>query len=130
MAAKYISADWLEEDSELSPDELDKQAEINKRLAEIHRASNFPPLNYDTGDDEKLAKIRPAFIQAMTDAQKAVNRAKTFSDNFLDKFIKDLKTEIAEAEMYAARYSSPEEATKAYIKDNKRNNLVIDNFMV
>jgi hypothetical protein len=44
--------------------------------------------------------------------------------------MKDLETEIAEAEMYASRYKSPEEATKAYIKDNKRSNLVIDNFMV
>lgn len=130
MTAKYISADWLEEEAELNDEDMDKQAELNKRLAEIHRASNFPPLNYETGDDEKLAKIRPAFTQAMNDAQKALNRAKSFPDDFLDKFLKDLATEIAEAEMYAARYSSPEEATKAYLKDNKRKNLVIDNFMV
>jgi hypothetical protein len=129
MAATYISADWLDEDS-LSQDELDKQAELNARLAELHRVSNYPPLNYEIGGDEKLSKIRPAFVQALMDAQKAINRSKTFSDNFLDKFMKDLQTEITEAEMYASRYKSPEEATKAYIKDNKRPNLVIDNFMV
>ncbi len=129
MAATYISADWLDEDS-LSQDELDKQAELNARLAELHRVSNYPPLNYEIGGDEKLSKIRPAFVQALMDAQKAINRSKTFSDNFLDKFMKDLETEITEAEMYASRYKSPEEATKAYIKDNKRPNLVIDNFMV
>ena len=129
MAATYISADWLEEES-LSQDELEKQAELNARLAELHRVSNCPPLNYDMGGDEILSKIRPAFVQAIMDAQKSVNLSKTFSDNFLDKFMKDLETEITEAEMYASRYKSPEEATKAYIKDNKRPNLVIDNFMV
>lgn len=131
MASNLRSADWLEEIDESISEEDDRSREqLFVKIADLSHLSMFPPFNYEYGQNTDLLEVRKNFVDAVLSANTALVSAKSFPETFLDKYIKDISTDIAEAEMYKSRYKTPQKATEAYIKDNKNKNLSIDDFSV
>ena len=131
MANNLRSADWLvERDEQLDEKEEQIRGELFSEIARLSKLSMFPPFNYEYGQNEDLRNVRGNFVNAVLSANKELVSAKSVSETFLDKFLKNVSTEIAEADMYKSRYKTPQKATEAYIKDNKNKKLSIDDFSV
>lgn len=130
MVAQYASNDWLDEEPEVSDEAAIEKQIVLDRIAELHRLTNFPPFNYVYGNDKKLIEIRSDFVDSLLEINKALNKADKVGPGFLEKFLKGVTTEIAEAEMYKSRYATIQKATEAYVKDNKTDQMSIDDFEI
>ncbi len=107
-----------------------EEARIRRGLfaKEMHPLTEWPPLNYRGNVQAKLREQADQFKEILSTKLPKIMSYDLYDEEIYDKLLAPVRTSIEEARMYRARYKDVSEATKAYIKDNPKDNLDIDDF--